>query len=146
MKPRSQPGVFSELPWLKSLTCIKNLKTFSRRKDIFLPTTIAFPDLHGEFKYHKNKSSFENICHDFLMSYFKIKSSDTTIFMFQGRLKGPPLEFPFWPKSIRPRYIPFNCQPSIKVVLVSFIRKLRRKIWLQCDSSFMWDPETKNGE
>ena len=66
-------------------------------------------------------------------------------FMFQGALKGPPLEFPFWPNSVRPRYIPFNCQPSIKVVLVSFIRKLRKKkIRLQCDSSFMWDPETKD--
>ena len=72
--------MFPELLRLTQLHRIKNLKASSRRKDIFLPTTIAFPDLHGEFKHHKSKSSFENICHDFLMSYFKIKSSDIISF------------------------------------------------------------------
>lgn len=67
------------------------------------------------------------------------------VFMFHCRLKGPPLEFLFWTKSIRPRYSPFNCQPSPKMDLISFIVKLRKKIQLQCDSLFMWDPETKNG-
>ena len=71
--------MFSELPELRSLTHIKDLKTFSRRKGIFLSTAIALPDLHGEFKNHKNKSSFVNICDDFLMSYFKMKSFNIII-------------------------------------------------------------------
>lgn len=141
-KTKRQAWNVSRVAATYSVTCIKNLKASSRRKDIFLPTTIAFPDLHGEFRHHKSKSSFENICHDFLMSYFQ---KILLVFMFHCRLKRPPLEFLFWTKSIRPRYSPFNCQPSPKMDLISFIVKLRKKIQLQCDSLFMWDPETKNG-
>lgn len=127
-KLRGRPRMFSELPELRSLTHIKNLKTFSRRKGIFLSTAIAFPDLRGEFKNHKNKSSSVNICDDFLTSYFKMKSFNIIILRVPVyKLKWPSLEFPFWQKSIGLSYIPFNCQLSIKVGLISYMRKLRQK-------------------